>query len=111
MNYNIKINTTIEGNKVTITKKEILKLGELAKIRISDSEVEELQKQLNKILEFVDKINDCSLGEKQGSQAINGLHKSRLRPDEITEHPDELSISRNSPHSTESLITVPLVIE
>ena len=32
---------------MTITKKEILKLGELAKIRISESEVEELQKQLN----------------------------------------------------------------
>ena len=96
---------------MTITKKEILKLGELAKIRISESEVEELQKQLNKILSFVDKINDHSIVEKQGSPAINNLHKNRLRPDKITEHPSGLSISKNSPSSSESLITVPLVIE
>ena len=96
---------------MTITKKEILKLGELAKIRISENEVEELQKQLNKILRFVDKINDHSLGEKHDSLAINNIHENRLRPDKITEHPDELNISKNSPHSSESLITVPLVIE
>lgn len=111
LNYNIKINTTIEGNKVTITKREILKLGELAKIRISENEVEELQKQLNKILRFVDKINDHSLGEKHGSPAFNKFHKNRLRPDKITEHLNGLNISKNSPHSSESLITVPLVIE
>ena len=60
---------------MTITKKEILKLGELAKIRISESEVEELQKQLNKILSFVDKISDHSLEEKHDSSAINNLYK------------------------------------
>ena len=96
---------------MTITKKEILKLGELSKIRISNSEVEELQKQLNKILRFVDKIHDNSLREKHDSLTDNNPHKGRLRPDEITEHPDGLSISKNSPHSSESLITVPLVIE
>ena len=96
---------------MTITKREILKLGELAKIRISESEVEELQKQLNKILRFVDKISDHSLEEKHDSSATNNLHKNRLRPDRITEHPDGSSISKNSPHSSESLITVPLVIE
>lgn len=111
LNYNININTTIKGNKVTITKKEILKLGELAKIRISESEVEELQKQLNKILRFVDKINDHSLKEKDDTLAVNSFHKGRLRPDEITDHPDGLSVSKNSPHNSESLITVPLVIE
>ena len=46
---------------MTITRKEILKLGDLAKIEISENEVEELQKQLNKILKFVDKINEQPL--------------------------------------------------
>ena len=38
---------------MNITKKEILKLGELAKIGISENEVEELQNQLNKILKVI----------------------------------------------------------
>ena len=94
---------------MTITKREILKLGELAKIRISENEVEELQKQLNKILRFVDKINDHSLGEKHDSPAFNKFHKKSITPlDKITEHLNGLNISKNSPHSSESLITVPL---
>ena len=56
---------------MTITKKEILKLGELAKIGISENEVEELQNQLNKILKFVDKINEPSVINRQDSKKVN----------------------------------------
>ena len=96
---------------MTITKKEILKLGDLAKIEISENDVEELQKQLNKILKFVDKINEQPLINNQNSIEVSAPYKNRLRPDEITENLDSLSISKNSPNSSESLITVPLVIE
>ncbi len=96
---------------MTITKKEILKLGDLAKIGISENEVGELQKQLNKILKFVDKINEQSLMDKQDSIEVNTPHKGRLRPDEVTENLDSSSVAKNSPDSSESLITVPLVIE
>ena len=96
---------------MTITRKEILKLGDLAKIEISENEVEELQKQLNKILKFVDKINEQPLINNQDSTEVSAPHKGRLRPDEITENLDSLSISKNSPNSSKSLITVPLVIE
>ena len=96
---------------MTITKKEILKLGDLAKIGISENEVGELQKQLNKILKFVDKINEQSLMDKQDSIEVNTPHKGRLRQDEVTESLDSSSVTKNSPDSSESLITVPLVIE
>lgn len=96
---------------MTITKKEILKLGELAKIGISENEVEELQNQLNKILKFVDKINEPSVINRQNSIKVNALQNSRLRPDQITENVDSLSISKNCPASSDLLITVPLVIE
>ena len=96
---------------MTITKKEILKLGELAKIGISENEVEELQNQLNKILKFVDKINEPSVINRQNSIKVNAPQNSRLRPDQITENVDSLSISKNCPASSDALITVPLVIE
>ncbi len=96
---------------MTITKKEILKLGDLAKIGISENEVEDLREQLNKILKFVDKINEQSLINKLDSIESSPPQKSRLRPDEITENLDSSSISKNCPKSSESLITVPLVIE
>ena len=96
---------------MTITKKEILKLGELAKIGISENEVEELQNQLNKILKFVDKINEPSVINRQDSKKVNAPQNSRLRPEQITENVDSLKKKKNCPASSDSLITVPLVIE
>lgn len=96
---------------MAITKKEILKLGNLAKIGISDSEMKELEDQLNKILNFVDQINQGSSVKSQDAESKHLWHSSTLRPDEVTDISNENDILSNSPSSYEGLITVPLVIE
>ena len=51
---------------MTITEKEIIKLGNLAKIGISDDEAQELEIQLNKI-EFCRKNKQPSIHSKTKS--------------------------------------------
>lgn len=41
-----------------VSKEEILKLAKLAKISIDDSELEHLTKEMEKIVDFADAIND-----------------------------------------------------
>lgn len=95
---------------MAITEKEIIKLGNLAKIGISDDEAQELEIQLNKILNFVEKINKHQSTQRQ-NLAISASAKTPLRQDEVTQLPDNNDILKNSPSSAETLITVPLVIE
>ena len=94
-----------------ITKNEILKLGDLAKIGISENEVKELEEQLNKILNFVNKINENTSVKKQNLMSTHSEHNCTLRLDEVTDISDEKNVLKNSPSSSESLITVPLVIK
>ena len=41
-----------------VSKEDILKLAKLAKISIDDSELEHLTKEMEKIVDFADAIND-----------------------------------------------------
>ena len=95
---------------MTITEKEIIKLGNLAKIGISDDEAQELEIQLTKILNFFEKINNHQSTQRQ-NLPISASAKTPFRQDEVTQLPDNNDLLKNAPSSTETLITVPLVIE
>lgn len=46
-----------------ITKKEIKKLSELARVGLADSEAEKLQKDLVNILDFISKLKEAQVSE------------------------------------------------
>lgn len=68
-----------------MTKEEILHLGELARIRLSDEKVEKLQEEITNILEYVgvvdDVVTDAALEKKVG--VVHNV----FREDEITNEP------------------------
>ena len=68
-----------------MTKEEILHLGELARIKLSDDEVEKLQGDITNILEYVsvvdDVVTDAALEKKVG--AVHNV----FREDEVTNDP------------------------
>ena len=68
-----------------MTKEEILHLGELARIRLSEEKVEKLQGEITNILEYVgvvdDVVTDAALEKKVG--VVHNV----FREDEITNEP------------------------
>lgn len=50
-----------------ISKDEVLKLAELARLRLAEGEVEGLQKDISNILEYVGQVSQASQGDNQGS--------------------------------------------
>ena len=68
-----------------MTKEEILHLGTLARIRLSDSEAEKLNTEIDSILAYVGTINDI-VAEGDLTKAVGPVHNV-FREDEVTNEP------------------------
>lgn len=68
-----------------MTKEEILHLGRLARIRLTDAEAEALQTDISNILGYVSEINDIVADASLTKQV--GPRHNVLRADEVTNEP------------------------
>jgi len=68
-----------------MTKEEILHLGQLARIRINEQEVEGLQKDISAILEYVGTINDVV--DEGKLEKVPGPVYNVFREDTVTNEP------------------------
>jgi len=69
-----------------ITNEQILHLAELARLKLTEDEIEKLTKDLNKILNYVEKINELNL--KDIEPLTNIIEKLPLREDEVLDEED-----------------------
>ena len=68
-------------------KKSLLKLGKLARISISDDKLNNLSKDLNSILEFVDQLKEIKTD--QVDPTSNSLEQKLLSREDIAEKMNE----------------------
>ena len=93
-----------------ITERELLQIAELSKLKIDNSKSDELIRDLEKMIEFAEKISLADLSVKE-KETIRLFSLYELRDD--TPMPSlsrEKALSQASTH-TELYITVPAVIE
>ena len=93
-----------------ITKEEIKKISSLAKINISDNELDSYSEQVSKILEYMSQLNevDTSKVEEFSNQLFN--NEQLLRNDEIEPSLDREEIIKLAPDSDGVYFKVPKVI-
>lgn len=70
-----------------IEKQDILHLGSLARMKITDEEVPKLQADINEILEYVSVISEIA-GDNTATKQVGSLYNV-FREDEITNEPEE----------------------
>ena len=91
-------------------KKSLLKLGKLARISISDDKLNNLSKDLNSILEFVDQLKEIKTD--QVDPTSNSLNqKLEVRDDEVDTKNSAEDILENAPEKEMDFFVVPKVIE
>lgn len=92
-----------------LTKDDVLHVANLAKIKLSDSEIEKFQIDLEKLLDDVHKIKNI---EDYSSDFMIApwSHETELRKDEVKKEIDEKSLIDNAPVHTGNYIVVPSVI-
>ena len=91
-------------------KKSLLKLGKLARISISDDKLNNLSKDLNSILEFVDQLKEIKTD--QVDPTSNSLYqKLEVRDDKVDTKNSAEDILENAPEKEMDFFVVPKVIE
>lgn len=93
---------------MSLDKKTIKKISDLAKLNLSDTETLSFQKQLSKILAYVEKINKLRL--KNVPESLTGVstEKSVWREDKVKVFKGQ---HLNQGKSSNSLLVVPKVFD
>lgn len=95
---------------MSVTKNEVKKIAELAKLKFSDSELDNFTHQLNDILKYMEKLNQLNTDNVEPLshpvENTNVFREDKLKPSIKTE--DAL---KNAPLADESFFKVPKVIQ
>lgn len=93
-----------------IDEKEIAKIAEMARIDLSEDEKAEFSKELNDILEYVEKIKTLDISGVEPADNISNLINV-TRDDVIKESLDTDAIEKIAPDFVKGHIVVPRIIE
>ena len=68
-----------------LTKEDILKLAKLARLRLTDEEVQLYQQELSSILSYVEQLNDVDVAGLEPTYQVTGL-VNVARPDVVIDY-------------------------
>lgn len=92
-----------------LTKEEVLHVARLARIKVSEDEIEKYQVELKQILNEVEKINDIK-GYDDDMLIAPWSDETKSRKDEVKEMLDAKEVLKNVPRNSGNYIEVPVVI-
>ncbi len=92
-----------------LTREEVEHVAKLARVEISDDEMEKYQVELKQILDEVMKINDVVLYDDEYMIAPWSVD-SELRKDEVGDMLDAKDVLENVPRHSGNYIEVPVVL-
>ena len=91
-------------------KKNLLKLGKLARISIKDDKLDSLGEDLNSILKFVDQLKEIKTD--QVDPTSNSLEQKLLSREDVVEKINKAEdVLENAPEQEMNFYVVPKVIE
>lgn len=102
----------MSGIMPLMTREEILHLASLARIRLTDEEVEDFITELPSILEYVSTVSDIAGEDVDIKPAVGKLYNV-FRKDEVTNEPDSFTkdILNEMPHTEGRLMKVKKILK
>ena len=95
---------------MAVTIEEVHGVAELARLRFSPAEEERLAGELNRILRYMDKLNELdTAGVEPMSHAVDVVNV--LRPDRAVNRPRTEALLSNAPARDDDFLSVPKIIE
>lgn len=92
-----------------LTREEVLHVAELARIKLSEKEIEKYQVELKQLLNDVEKINEVE-GYDDDILIACWDHNTELRKDEAGEMLEPKTVLENAPRHAGNYFEVPVVI-
>ena len=95
---------------MAVTIKDVEYIADLARLKFSKEELENFTKQLNQILEYMDKLNELDTSNVEPlSHPVEGTNV--FRDDKVEESISREEALKNAPDSDDVFFKVPKVIE
>lgn len=95
---------------MSVTKKDVEHVAELARIELSESEKENMIEDLNKVLDYMKKLEE--LDTENEDIIVNPYYiENKFRNDEVEESMSIDEVMVNAPEKLEEYILVPRIIE
>ena len=93
-----------------IDKNTTLKIAKLSRIKLEDSEIEELSAELSSILDWVEQLNEVNTDK---IEPLSNVSKSKLPLREDIQNNEDKSndVLSNAPEKLENYYVVPKVVE
>jgi aspartyl-tRNA(Asn)/glutamyl-tRNA(Gln) amidotransferase subunit C len=89
-----------------LTRDDVLKLASLARLSLTDDEVEEYRRELSLILDYVQQLQGVDVSGLEPTSQVSGL-KNVMREDVIRDYGiDKSDLLRNVPNVEDGLIKV-----
>ena len=93
-----------------ITKDDVIKVAELARIEFSEEELEKFTEQLGNILSYIGKLNELDTKDVEPTSHVLDL-ATPLREDKVVEWLTQEDALGNAPQEEDGFFVVPQVIE
>lgn len=95
---------------MSVSKKDVDYIKELARLRVSEEEAEGLVKDLNSILKYVEQLNEVDTDAVE--MLVNPLYIENIyREDVVEESLSSEDFLKNAPERVEDYLKVPSVID
>ena len=95
---------------MNVTKKDVEYIAKLAKLKLNEAELEGYTKDMNQILEYIDKLNELDTSDVEPlSHPIE--MKDTMREDVPEESIEREKAFKNAPDAGEEFFKVPKVIK
>lgn len=95
---------------MAVDRETVKRVAHLARIAVSDDEVEKLRGDLNTILGFVEQLNEVDVTGVEPMTAVVTM-KMKMRPDVVTAGEAAEAVTANAPTRQEHFFVVPKVVE
>ena len=95
---------------MTIDLKTIKHISKLSRIDLDDEKSKKLQKDLNSIFKFIEKLNELDTAKAEPLTSVANT-KLQLRNDEVKSKDIRDQILKNSPENNKDFFVVPKVVE
>lgn len=94
-----------------LTRKDILKLAHLARLRLKDDEIERFQGEISAILGYVEQLQKVDTKGLEPTYQVTGL-KNVMRTDEIKDYgPTPEDLLKNAPATEKSHFKVKRILQ
>ena len=95
---------------MSVTEKEVRHVAKLARLALSDAEIDRMVPELNNILGWVEQLREVDTDGVEPLTAVIDL-KLRLRDDVVTDGNVRDAVMLNAPDAQQGFFAVPKVIE